>query len=680
MTTLRRVTDAAATADTDHAADGDHGFADLIRDLIHERSSVSRPRLSPDGRRVACVVATADLDDNTVRTRVWLDGVPVTAGPNDAQPVWSPDGKWLAFTSKRSDDKNGKDGKKPGPTLHVMPVDGPGEVRTVCEMADGLGDVAWSPDGKWLAFTSRTRHKRYEAKDESWQEPRKIERFLSRMNGENWIFDRPQHVYVVAADGTRKPRNLTPGEFEYADVSWLADSSGVVTTGRGHDTWDTDMCEDLYVVPLDGDIRALTHQTGTYAAPAVSPDGAFVALLGIDDPLEYPQNVKVGIVPVEGGELRWISEGLDRTFLPTAGTSGPVWESSTTLLASAEDRGTTHLYRLTVDGADPAPITSGALAVQACDVQSGVIATVRTDVTRPAELFVGPIGGESERRTHVTRAFRGWEKFAVPCTDGSDEIDVWVMLPEGCDAAAAASVPVLLNVHGGPFTQYGEVFFDEAQMQSAAGFMVVMSNPRGGSGRHTEWGQSIMGPKHPTAPGLGWGTVDVDDVLAALDGALARYPFADPGRVGMLGGSYGGFMATTLAARHGDRFQAICSERAVNNLLTEEWSSDIATFFRAEHGPNPVDDPEEYLRMSPVMLARDIHVPMLIIHSENDFRCPINQAEELWVTLRLLGRDVTFYRFPAEDHELSRAGSPVHRRQRAEIILEFFAARLGLDA
>ena len=139
-------------------------------------------------------------------------------------------------------------------------------------------------------------------------------------------------------------------------------------------------------------------------------------------------------------------------------------------------------------------------------------------------------------------------------------------------------------------------------------------------------------------------------------------------------------MATTLAARHGDRFQAICSERAVNNLLTEEWSSDIATFFRSEHGPNAVDDPEEYLRMSPVMLARDIHVPMLIIHSENDFRCPINQAEELWVTLRLLGRDVTFYRFPAEDHELSRAGSPVHRRQRAEIILEFFAERLGLGA
>src|SRR5690606_15655454 len=141
-------------------------------------------------------------------------------------------------------------------------------------------------------------------------------------------------------------------------------------------------------------------------------------------------------------------------------------------------------------------------------------------------------------------------------------------------------------------------------------------------------------------PGLGWGTVDVDDVLAVLDAALATYEFCDPDRVGMLGGSYGGYMATLLAARHGDRFRAICSERAVNNLLTEEWSSDIGTFFRAEHGIDPVQDPDEYMRMSPVRLAADIHVPMLIIHSEDDLRCPINQAEELWMTLRLLDRDV----------------------------------------
>jgi len=263
----------------------------------------------------------------------------------------------------------------------------------------------------------------------------------------------------------------------------------------------------------------------------------------------------------------------------------------------------------------------------------------------------------------------------VPCSDGSDDIDAWIMRPDGFEEGA--TYPVLLNVHGGPFTQYGETFFDEAQMQAAAGFVVVMCNPRGGSGRHTGWGQAIMGPKHPKTPGTGWGSVDVDDIIAVLDAALARYPFCDAERVGMLGGSYGGYMATLLAARYGDRFKAIGSERAVNNLLSEEWSSDIGTMFRVEHGPDPVEDPEEYMRMSPSVLARDIHVPMLIIHSEEDYRCPINQAEELWVTLRLLGRDVTFYRFPGENHELSRSGSPVHRKQRAEIVLDFFAEHLA---
>jgi dipeptidyl aminopeptidase/acylaminoacyl peptidase len=135
-------------------------------------------------------------------------------------------------------------------------------------------------------------------------------------------------------------------------------------------------------------------------------------------------------------------------------------------------------------------------------------------------------------------------------------------------------------------------------------------------------------------------------------------------------------MATWLAGRHGDRFKAICSERAVNNLLTEEFTSDIASAFRIEIGPSLVDKPEEYQRISPINFVGDINVPMLLIHSENDLRCPVNQAEELFVMLRLLGKDVTFYRFPGEGHELSRSGSPVHRRQRAEIILDFFAGHL----
>ncbi len=277
--------------------------------------------------------------------------------------------------------------------------------------------------------------------------------------------------------------------------------------------------------------------------------------------------------------------------------------------------------------------------------------------------------GVSRRLTSFADTYRAvakpntWERFAVPCTDGSGEIDAWIMRPTDFDSSS--TYPVLLNVHGGPHTQYGESFFDEAQIQAAAGFVVIMSNPRGGSGREQSWGQSILGPRHQTTPGSGWGSIDVDDVLAVLDAALLSYPYCDADRVGMIGGSYGGFMATWLAGCHSDRFKAICSERAVNNMITEEFTSDIATIFRVEVGPNPIDAPEEYVRISPIRFVRDITVPMLIIHSENDLRCPINQAEELFVAMRLLGKDVTFYRFPGEGHELSRSGSPIHRRRSA---------------
>jgi dipeptidyl aminopeptidase/acylaminoacyl peptidase len=230
-------------------------------------------------------------------------------------------------------------------------------------------------------------------------------------------------------------------------------------------------------------------------------------------------------------------------------------------------------------------------------------------------------------------------------------------------------------------TQYGDRWFDEFQLWASAGFAVVGCNPHGSSGREEAWARAIRSPLAPLDPGSGWGGVDADDVLAVRTATLERFPALDPARVGVLGGSYGGYLTSWLLARTDD-FAAGCSERAVNNLLSADWSTDFKGGLAADLG---IDGPSladaevtaELLRMSPTTYVRDLTAPILVIHSEDDLRCAVEQADALFVPLRKLGRDVEYWRFPGESHELSRSGAPRHRIRRAELIVEFFRRRLG---
>lgn len=642
--------------------------------------SVAQPAVSPDGSTIAFVVVRVDEEENSYRSQIWLtpsDGSapprPFTSGEHrDGNPTWSSDGNLLAYTAERTD------GDKTQATIRIVPVNSGGEVVTVATLKEGAEGLEWSPDGRLIAFSTRTRAERYDDDDPKKQPPRRITRLFSRLDSNGFIADRPKHVYVVPADGSEPPRNLTEGEFEFAEPSWSPDSSSLVVAGAAHDTWDLDLRGDIYAIDVTtGERRAITGNVGAYGAPSVSPDGSRIAFLGSDDAETGPRNMHVGVIDVAGGEHTWASTALDRTFAPFPGAQPPHWLDDSALLVPAEDRGDVHLYRVAADGTSPpAGVWTGTGCVTGFDERAGTLAFTLSTPTRPGELYVARDGGEPRQLTNLTAAFatqtelQPYEQFTFTSADGTVELDGWILRPDGFDPDE--TYPALVNVHGGPFTQYANRFFDEFQMQARAGYVVLWCNPRGSSGREESFGRAICGPP---LGGTGWGSVDYDDVMSLVDHAEKQYPFVDPDRLGILGGSYGGYM-TTWVIGHTDRFKAACSERSANNLLSLEWASDAATAFRTFVGKSHLDAPELYQAMSPMTYVRGITTPLLIVHSEDDLRCPIEQAEQLFVALRTLERDVEFVRFPAESHELSRSGSPTHRRQRAEIILEFFDQHL----
>ncbi|MGI9608004.1 MAG: prolyl oligopeptidase family serine peptidase [Acidimicrobiales bacterium] len=640
------------------------------------------PHLSPDGRHVAYVVRTIDLEANEYRSRVWVAGTddstaprPLTAGEHsDAQPRWSPDGSSLAFTSTRRLDEKGK--KKS--TLHLLPFELPGETILLAESSESIGSPTFSPDGTHLVVTMRTPSDEYKEDDARRRAPRVIDQLNFSLNGEGFILDRPQHLYVVAIDGSTGMRNLTDRRADISSPSWFPDSRRLaVDVNPFRDRFSS----DIAVVDLDGNFSALTDDTGVYFAPSVSPDGSTIAVLGHDDPSTLYQNAHVGLLdPESSGTPQWITTDLDRTWAPFINHQAPTWTASNRLVASIEDRGNIGLRWVDTDGSHDDLIggdryvnewTAGSVGGEPA------IAYASTDPSSPAEIHLN-VGGVDRKLTSVTSGFiaatdpRPVEHFLAPSDDV--EVDAWILTPPDFDPSQ--TYPMLLNIHGGPYTQYGNAFMDEFQLQARAGYVVVYSNPRGGSGRTDDWAAAIRGPKHHR-PGAGWGSVDYDDLMAVVDTALERYPFIDSQRLGVLGGSYGGYM-TSWIITHNNRFKAACSERAANNLLTLEHGSDIAGFFSAELGPVHALDPEEYARMSPSSYVENIETPLLIIHSEDDLRCPVEQATQLFVACRLLGKEVEYVLFPNETHELSRSGSPVHRQQRAEIILEFFDKHLKL--
>jgi dipeptidyl aminopeptidase/acylaminoacyl peptidase len=640
---------------------------------VYALKGAADPRLHPDGKQVAVVVWWVDEDASEYRSAIWLGQVngsvplrKLTSGDKrDSSPRWSPDGTRLAFVSSRG-------AEKPSGQVYVLPVDG-GEAVKLTELKEDPSDLAWSPDGTQIAFAARVRDEAYEEEDDHKRAPRRFTRLNYKLDNVGWTGDRRQHLFVVAADGSGEPRQLTSGDFDHSAPVWSPDGLRLAFVSQLDEDWDLKLASDLYVADVDGnwEPRKLTGSDGGIDLPAWSPDGSEIAFLYTKGTLDWPWHTQVAVIAAEGGEMRLLTGSLDRQCLPHPPVREPLW-SGDRILFAIEDRGCSHVYAVGRDGSsDPELVLGGERLVTGFDTRDETLVHTSTTASTFAELYSGETKLTELGRDFVAaRNLAEPERFTARSEDGT-EVDCWVMRPH--DYEPGKSYPTLLSIHGGPFTQYHVGFFDEFQVYTGAGYAVVFANPRGSSGFTEAWGRAIRGPSNEQGPG--WGTVDYQDLTAAVDTALERYDFVDAERLGVLGGSYGGYMTTWIVG-HTNRFKAACSERAVNNLISAYGSSDVFWAFAGQFGSFLYDDFDAWAERSPSAYAKDIETPLLIMHSEDDLRCSVEQAEHLFITLRLARKPVELVRFPAEGHELSRSGSPSHRVQRFEILLDWFDRHL----
>ncbi|WP_344491965.1 S9 family peptidase [Nonomuraea monospora] len=622
--------------------------------LLH---ALGTPTISPDGKHAIVAVTRPDLDADEYRGGLWLvasDGSAeprrLTGGPNDADPAYSPDGAWLAFV-------RGGDGAKP--QLYVMPTGG-GEPRKVTGQPLGVGSPAWSPDSRRLAFVARVPEEgRYGDGDPGKERPRRITGLQFRRDNLGFFIDRRAHVFVVDpfADDP-SPAQVTEGDFDHGEVTWSPDGSLLAFVAARHDERDSTLTSDVWVSAPDGSgLRRVTATDLAVAAPRFTPDGDAVCFLGSDTGSDgrklVCRNLGLWLAPLGGGAARRLTDEerfhvAESSYAPTAGG----------VLVTVENRGAKDLLRVPYAGTEPDVLIGGPREVTAVAHAAGVTVATVADARTPGELVALREDGE----TALTSFGRDLDVLPIEEVTGTAPdgypVHGWIVRPAG-----EGPHPVLLMIHGGPFTQYGWHVFDEAQVYASAGYAVVMGNPRGSSGYGQAHGRHILGDV---------GRLSAVDLLTLLDAALATGGL-DASRAGVLGGSHGGFMTTWLAAHHGERFRAAISERALNAIDSFHGSSDIGwSFTRDLYG----EDPASWVEQAPLTHADKIEIPFLIIHSEHDWRCPVEQAQRLFVKLRLRGVETEMLLFPGEGHELSRSGLPSHRVARFEAVLDWWGRHL----
>lgn len=662
------------------------------------------PQLSPDGRRLAYVVMRIDKESNEYRHQIFVmdaapgaRAVPFTSGQkSDKSPRWSPDGTRLAFLSNRSGQNQ----------IWIMDANG-GEARQLTRFKEGVsGAPVWSPDSTQLAFVATVGAegpgKEGDKDDESdllkkyTKGVRRITRIHYKLDGTGFL-DEKKHdqIFVIAAEGDEpEARQVTRGAWNHSDPDWAPDGRSLAFNANRRDDDDyACMFSDVWVQDLqqpEAEPRRITDGTFSAGRPVWSPDGAQIAFLGHPwEPYRGYSANQLYVIGADGAGLRRLAAGWDRHFGsaglsdmpgPGAGANLTWTPDGTALVVLGSDSGRQQVYAVDTESGAVTQLTAGDHVVtgwagdRAC--RKMVVTVTRPDL--PADLFLveGPdllrlteVNGELLAQVELApvEGFRfatggGENRYLTTNNPGRliAETDGWVMKPAGYEEGKR--YPAIVEVHGGPMAMYGWGFMMEFQCLAAAGYAVIYSNPRGSQG----YGQHFCACIRED-----WGNLDFLDVMAGADAALARYSWIDPERLGIAGGSYGGFM-TNWAVGHTDRFKAAVTMRSVVNEASSVGTSDFGFIDMLSYPTRPWEDMAFYRRVSPLTFVENIRTPLLIEHQEQDYRCPMEQAEQLYTALKVLRRTVEFVRYPESSHGMSRTGKPWLRVYRLQTIRDWF--------
>ena len=653
---------------------------------------VGEVAVAPNGAYVAFTVTTVVEADNRRHREIWLqplsggrpagEAFPVTATNEESSgPRWSPDGSLLAFTSTRSGDPNPvwflRMDRPAGEAFHIEGVDGP---------------PVWSPDGSQIAFV-----KAPEGDDEpeegdgpaerrGWIAPDAVSRTLDaeRFDGRvitslrykrdgslsfqpHYLTQNKRQIMLADADGG-EPRQLTRLSFNAGAPVWSEDGRVIFFTGndREDDELNSENTGDIWAVDTRGGaVRRLTSNPGTESAPALSPDGRTIAFLSTPARGSQTDLLLAELGP--DGHFRGEPRNLTGDWDLRPGS--PSWTADGgAVVFSAGIEGDSHLFRAQ-EGLPVEQVTDGArrLSSFSFSADGSVMAFTATDAVTPAELYLGSPDGSTEQK--VTGFNDDWlarvtmmpaEELVWTSDDGT-EVQGWVVKPVGF--AEGGSYPMILKIHGGPHSAYGNTFFPTFHVLSAAGFFVLYTNPRGSSGYGHDFQYATRGE---------WGIVDREDYLSGVDAAIAAYPQIDPTRLGVAGGSYGGFMTNWLTATEPERFHAAVTSRSITNWESWWGTSDAQRLTEYEFYGTPWEQRDLYRRLSPISYVENVVAPTLIIHSEQDYRTPVADAEQWFMSLMKLGVPVELVRYPRSSHGLSRTGEPWLLVDRLERIRSWF--------